>query len=147
MFTLVYISRESWKMRRQELFLILTQSRDYNSQHDITGLLLYHDGRFIQALEGEQDEVEKLYYKKIKKDPRHKQVETVLTRDIEKRNFPGWHMGFVSAYEEEKRNIFGFSRFLEPNYDIEQISKQTSDVWDLLLEFKTNKDMENLVDS
>jgi hypothetical protein len=70
---------------------ILQQSRAYNSQHGITGVLLQGHGIYLQALEGEQDAVNRLYAR-ITADPRHNRVEMVHCENIEQRRYGNWSM-------------------------------------------------------
>lgn len=70
---------------------ILQQSQAYNSQHGITGVLLQGQGIYLQALEGEQDAVNRLYAR-IAADPRHDRVEMVHCENIEQRRYGNWSM-------------------------------------------------------
>ncbi|MDP2419012.1 MAG: BLUF domain-containing protein [Hydrogenophaga sp.] len=70
---------------------ILQQSQAYNCQHGITGVLLQGQGIYLQALEGEQDEVNRLYAR-IASDPRHNRVEMVHCENIEQRRYGNWSM-------------------------------------------------------
>jgi hypothetical protein len=72
---------------------LLRQSRAYNAQHGITGLLLYSDGHYVQVLEGPQSAVQALYAR-IQQDPRHEQVVTVSAGPGPQRQFAEWSMGF-----------------------------------------------------
>ncbi len=93
MICLTYISFATHLMSDDELKEILSVARETNEHLGITGILLYRDGFFIQALEGEEVVVNKLY-EKIRQDPRHRNVMTVDIHPITERAFVGWHMGF-----------------------------------------------------
>ena len=54
-FQLVYASRAAQPFTDAELVELLTRSRQKNDRLDVTGMLLYHDGSFIQALEGNRE--------------------------------------------------------------------------------------------
>lgn len=64
-------------------------------------------GRFIQALEGEEEDVLRLY-DTIKQDTRHQQVTLLHTGPIDARTFAGWTMGFRSLLEDEYLQIPGY---------------------------------------
>ena len=145
MHSLVYTSEETWRMSRQDLLLILSQSRKNNEAWGITGLLVYHAGRFLQVLEGSEDNVMDLY-KNINDDSRNKNVTTILNDEVSERNFPDWTMAFVSISEEEKNNIRGFSKFLEPEYDVSSLIKLPKEVFELLLDFRRDATMRKMVD-
>ncbi|MDQ1082065.1 MULTISPECIES: BLUF domain-containing protein [Microbacterium] len=72
---------------------LLAQSRASNSEHDLTGMLLYRRGRFFQVLEGPQDAVDELMAK-IGRDPRHTDVRVLLTEQLDERRFSEWTMGY-----------------------------------------------------
>jgi hypothetical protein len=67
---IVYISAATYLMDENELKEILEVSRKNNQSSGITGLLLYHEGNFIQVLEGEKTAINALY-DKITIDNRH----------------------------------------------------------------------------
>jgi hypothetical protein len=92
-FTLVYISRATSKMSDQNLEDILTVSRRNNIPSGISGMLIYKDGEFMQALEGKRDDVEKLY-ELISQDKRHDEILVLARKEIPQRCFADWSMGF-----------------------------------------------------
>jgi hypothetical protein len=107
MYYLIYISTAVRPMRQLDLIDILTKSRDKNLQNNITGLLLYAQGTFIQVLEGDQEDVLATYYD-ITKDDRHKNIIKLVTGPLEKRVFPKWSMGFASVSTEKLKEIEGY---------------------------------------
>jgi len=92
MFCLVYASAGVTEWSALEVEAMLLGFREKNASLNITGLLLYKDGSFLQALEGEESVVRKLY-DTIASDPRHQQVTLMLEIPIEERSFPDWSMG------------------------------------------------------
>jgi hypothetical protein len=90
---LVYLSTSRDLMTDQQLADLLAQSQRNNAALDITGSLIYHDGNFIQLLEGPEENVLTLY-EKIKNDHRHLSVTTLVQSPIEKREFDNWSMAF-----------------------------------------------------
>ena len=73
---------------------ILKESQAYNSQHGITGVLCQGQGIYLQALEGERGEVNRLYAR-IFADKRHNRVEMVHCESINQRRFENWSMAHV----------------------------------------------------
>lgn len=57
MIQLVYMSAALWRPTRSDLVTLLAKARQNNSQLGVTGMLLYHDGSFMQVLEGEEPAV------------------------------------------------------------------------------------------
>jgi hypothetical protein len=89
----LYRSRATQALTEADLQALLEWSRTYNAQHQITGLLLYSDGQFVQLFEGPEAVVQPLYAK-IQADPRHTQVVTVSNGPGPQRWFADWHMAF-----------------------------------------------------
>src|SRR5688572_12980573 len=81
MLSLLYVSTSIKLFSEEELLEMLKVSRDNNKALDITGLLLYKGGNFMQVLEG-PDEVVNSLYEKIKIDPRHKDVTVISSEQI-----------------------------------------------------------------
>ena len=50
-------------MEADELKAILSAARTNNSKKDISGMLVYHAGSFLQVLEGPEDTVTELFGK------------------------------------------------------------------------------------
>ena len=80
-------------MDDRELELLVAVSRVHNATVGITGMLLYLDGNFIQVLEGSHTEVVRLY-DRIRSDPRHLGIMTLVQGNVSKRAFPDWSMGY-----------------------------------------------------
>ena len=104
---LVYISTAHRLMSDSELLDILRVSRNNNKQNNLTGMLLYGEGTFIQVLEGNEEAL-KTTYGLIKADKRHKNVIQVAEGEIDERSFPDWSMGFKSANAQELAYLSGF---------------------------------------
>lgn len=98
--TIVYVSAATRPMSEDELDALLTQAREKNARLGITGILLYHDGNFMQMLQGPQDAVRALYAA-IEVDPRHHMVITLVDESGLPREFADWAMacGRLDAQE------------------------------------------------
>lgn len=100
----------------------------------VTGMLLYLDPFFVQALEGEEAVVDELF-NIIKKDSRHYKVSLIYKKPIEERHFPDWTMGFSKISYKDMEAIDGFSEFLQsPTADF--LSRSHNEVDELLYKFK-----------
>lgn len=93
MHSLVYRSVADESFELPEIYSMLSNAKDYNAEHGITGCLLYHNSQFLQLLEGEKQEVEKLF-DKIVKDPRHHSVVVIENDESDIRLFKTWSMAF-----------------------------------------------------
>lgn len=108
----VYFSTSSWLFTPEDIKDILQQSRSWNAQVGITGVLLYMRGHIIQVLEGDKPAVDTLF-ERIKTDTRHKQVICVLNQSIKARLFSQWSMGYeaLTIHQfDEVRTIIDLDR-------------------------------------
>jgi hypothetical protein len=107
---LLYVSNTSRDVAPAELDAILAVSRTNNAALDVTGLLLFIDGGFLQILEGEERTIRELYAR-IAADRRHWETRLMLDRESP-RAFTGWSMGFErpSADDPETAGMFGITR-------------------------------------
>ncbi len=70
---------------------------------------------FLQAIEGEDTEVE-ILFEKIKHDPRHHSILKVYKNPITERTFSDWTMGFNLIDDADPEGLDGYSDFLSrPN--------------------------------
>jgi hypothetical protein len=90
---LVYASR-STNRSEHDLPAILEWSRRVNPELEVTGVLCYLDGVYMQYLEGEESKVDALF-KSIRADKRHGTVTSLERRAIAKRAFPEWSMALL----------------------------------------------------
>ena len=112
MISLAYASSASSYFSEDELARLLENSRSKNARLELTGALLYENGRFIQVLEGPEAAVRALYAK-IKTDPRHRGFHMVSNERITTRLFPDWTMGFHALTGSDASKVPGFNKFFE----------------------------------
>lgn len=93
-YSIVYISTAIADFKEADLVQLLKQTRGFNEQAGITGVLLYGGGRFVQVLEGCPAAVRQLYAR-IKADPRHAHLEKLADGPVARREFKEWYMGFA----------------------------------------------------
>ncbi|MBA4000461.1 BLUF domain-containing protein [Brevundimonas sp.] len=73
---------------------ILGVSERNNRRDRLTGVLLSHDGWFLQALEGARIDIDRLLTR-LHKDPRHTDIRMLGFETIRERTFPEWSMGQI----------------------------------------------------
>jgi hypothetical protein len=98
--SLVYSSTAAVPFSEMDLALLLATSRLNNEARSLTGVLLYRDGQFMQALEGPEHTV-RAVFATIAADPRHEGVWTLDERPIEHRGFGSWAMGYRALTEAD----------------------------------------------
>jgi hypothetical protein len=126
LFHLGYVSTETRPMRGPDLAGLLQSARDFNRAHDVTGLLLYREGSFLQVLEGREEDV-RLVFDRIRHDPRHQDVKVLFEQPLEAREFSDWRMAFIDLDGVDIAGLPGFSDFLiderEPRRFLEALSQ------------------------
>lgn len=137
MFFNVYVSSAIKLFSQSELLDLLAKSRGNNAKLGITGMLLYKDGNFMQALEGEEIAVRALYTK-IGRDPRHRGMITILEGPLEERQFMNWSMGFCDLNSAAVLSTPGYSEFLNTPLTGEEYSSDPTRSQKLLMMFKEN---------
>lgn len=110
-FQLLYISAACKEFSEEELAEILSKARTSNEKLNVSGMLLFHEGSFIQALEGDEEAVNTLYAK-ISKDSRHSETRVLFRGYQSERHFAGWSMGFYRSRQSARENLEGFHHFL-----------------------------------
>ncbi|MGI9285928.1 MAG: BLUF domain-containing protein [Pseudomonadales bacterium] len=131
----IYVSTAVSRMSEDDLVHLLRQARRRNKRLDITGMLLYQNGRFMQVLEGDEDQVNEIYLA-IQNDWRHKNVDTLRAEQIERRNFPDWSMGFRNIDTLESVNEPGLTRLLDKGFKADFFRENYVEAHALLLAFK-----------
>ncbi|PXX41847.1 BLUF domain-containing protein [Undibacterium pigrum] len=89
---LLYASRAVDEKMCDIVQSIVSQSRQHNPQHGITGVLCHSDQVFMQVLEGGREAVNTLY-SHILRDERHTDVMLLDYEEILERRYAGWTMG------------------------------------------------------
>ena len=95
MHQIVYTSTASEDFSTTDLKKLLVGARTRNKALGVSGMLVFHDGIFLQALEGEQRAVNEIFAS-IRSDRRHRDID-VLHRGpgFDQRVFGDWSMGFA----------------------------------------------------
>lgn len=104
LYQMVYRSDAQDGFDPAEINNILEASNRNNVTKNITGMLFYKKGIFLQVLEGKKSDVLSLY-EKILKDPRHKNSKVYWDSNVSERSFPSWSMAFKDLSELSGENI------------------------------------------
>lgn len=137
MYSLVYVSSASTLFAKEQLMALLQRARERNEAAQLTGVLLYKDGNFMQALEGEQENVKRIF-RRICADDRHKGVIVLLAGSVEKRSFPDWSMGFRDLRSLELSELPGFNDFMNTTLSPKEFASNPDRAHKLLLTFKVS---------
>jgi hypothetical protein len=91
---LIYASRQAPHVARAPegpLSHILASSQRNNEMNDVTGLLISHEGWFLQALEGPEEAVDATFTR-IRHDRRHEDFRILSDEATRERRFERWSM-------------------------------------------------------
>jgi hypothetical protein len=104
--SLIYASRSSESFHEHEIPDLLQQVRIANAKQQITGMLLYIGGSFLQVLEGQPEMVDAVFTK-IQKDRRHTALTLIARDSVPERSFEGWTMMHKTLDPVEASEIMG----------------------------------------
>lgn len=93
MYCLMYVSLVANLCSPAQVNEILEVSKRNNPKLEVTGVLIFYSGVFLQVLEGPEHSVKKLFGK-ISMDKRHYLIKTIQEGPVAKRSFPDWSMAF-----------------------------------------------------
>ena len=85
---------------------ILGASERNNRRDGLTGVLMRHGGRFLQAIEGRRTDVDRLM-DRLRADPRHENIRLLSDQDIPTRLFPEWPMTLAQMTPAATRVLNG----------------------------------------
>jgi hypothetical protein len=132
--TITYVSTAVKLFSKAELVNLLEKSRHNNALHEITGMLLYKNGNFMQTIEGPQAAVQQLY-QNIQLDPLHYHVITMLNEPTDERIFSNWHMGFVHLGDPDIDAMPSFANFFQDPHTLAEFAQSPSPAKQLLSTF------------
>lgn len=115
-----------------EIDALLVDARDFNAKCDVSGVLLHHDGNFLQYIEGPTAGVAAVY-RRILQSRRHHGLIELFNGPVMERNFPQWQMGFAESPLSALQSISQAS-WLNQMAQLER-HRQRSVGLDLLLDF------------
>ena len=130
---IIYMSAATGFMKDDDLLTLLNECQEKNSINDISGILLYKDGSFMQYIEGEQKNIKALY-NKICWDKRHRHVIKIQEGNSRERIFEGWTMGFYNMDKTE--SLPTFDEFIYDTVDFNDLKKKPSVAYRLLMSFR-----------
>lgn len=105
---LIYCSQVDAKVGAQDIKQILAASRRNNPSAGLTGTLVFTGSYFLQCLEGDRNQVNETY-QRIATDPRHRKPVVLSMREITRRSFGTWTMGYVGHTAENRALFLNYS--------------------------------------
>ena len=100
----IYVSSAAPDISEHDALKFLNEARKANRTNDVSGMMLYIGGCFLQLLEGETTKVD-IVCRKIFQDKR--EMRMILREPIAEREFPEWTMGFEAVAPLEAARLLG----------------------------------------
>ena len=94
-YAISYVSSVSHTLSNDQIQEVLDYSRNWNIEHNITGILLYSEGNFFQVLEGDKDLLQSLF-SRISMDGRHRNLITLFRKEVSETKFNTYKSDFIS---------------------------------------------------
>ena len=113
---------------------ILDSSVRRNRQNDITGMLLYSEGHFMQVLEGDEPAV-LATYQRIWDDRRHHCLTLLQAHSVAQRCFTDWSMGFRQLNTADAAAFPLHAPYFEYGFDPQVLLGQPGVALDMLQRF------------
>jgi hypothetical protein len=118
-----------------DLINLLHKARINNTRLNVTGMLLYKEGNFLQLLEGEEQVVMDLY-EFIKTNTDHHSATILDKTEISERLFGDWSMGFHNLQDEAVQALPGYNQFMNTAFTLETFADDPNGCLDLLKLFR-----------
>lgn len=128
---IVYTSKASTDVDDAQVVKIHMTALKNNVQRDVTGMLLYTKGTFLQVIEGEASTIDRLL-EKIRSDTRHHDVEIVVRNSIKHREFKNWSMGYRRLDDSDVKALLNFAPFFQDGFDARSFCDQPGLSLDIL---------------
>lgn len=135
---LIYTSHSVQPMSEAKLAEILVRSIANNCMNNLTGMLLYRDGTFIQLLEGQGERVDAVF-RKIQSDSRHERVCLHLRTPCKEREFGNWSMGFSCINDRDLQKLKGYTPFGNGRFNIDALASNPQFCVDILKMFAEDR--------
>jgi hypothetical protein len=100
----IYVSSAAPEISEHDTVKFLNEARKANRQNDVSGMMLYIGGCFLQLLEGEATKVD-IACRAIFRDKR--EMRLILREPITEREFSEWTMGFEAVAPLEAARLLG----------------------------------------
>ncbi len=99
--TICYVSSTNYGIVHNDLNHLFHITKRNNIHLNVSGILILKNGNLLQLLEGEKQDVNKMY-KKIRKDNRHHNIIQILNTSSSDRLFENYDTGFAIINNRRK---------------------------------------------
>ncbi|UAB81465.1 BLUF domain-containing protein [Marixanthomonas sp. SCSIO 43207] len=111
--SICYVSSATDNLNENEMDLLFNTVLHKNKGLNITGILLYYYGNFLQVLEGDEEALKSLF-ETIKKDKRHQNLITIYDKKNDHSIFDEYKTGFsIIKTENDLKNLKAYLKLSE----------------------------------
>ncbi len=108
--SLCYVSSAKESLPSIDLEHLFHVNKRNNTELNISGILIYNNGNFLQILEGEEHKINTLFAK-ISDDSRHSNIIKLIHSPIDERIFDDYESGFIVV--EDSKNLYQLKSYLD----------------------------------
>jgi len=128
------MSVQAQTLRDVDIEELLFYARENNKRLAITGVLLLIQGKFIQYIEGYEEDIDKVY-ESIKVDTRHNDLLLLDSGFVDKRQYNSWSMAYRKVKNSEINDILGYSELNLDDLFLNPAEEKTHPVLKVLYNF------------
>ena len=134
---LVYTSHATVSLSKRDLLDLLHEARGYNMIDNISGVLMYKEGYFLQVIEGDPETIDALFIR-LKKDTRHSDIKILFETPTDHRLFENWAMGCADFDDPSLSMLPGLRTDLADPKVVEELVNNLPEVANFLIENLTD---------
>ncbi len=97
LFSITYTSVRIGAFAVKDIVTLAERAAAYNAVSEVTGFLCHADGRYLQVIEGEYEEVNRIYHTRIVPARSHRDLRLLHLQVQYARRFADWAMGFANV--------------------------------------------------
>jgi hypothetical protein len=131
---LIYTSSACRQLSAADIDKILESSQRHNVENNVTGILLYGSGNFLQVLEGEEAAIDETMTR-IAADDRHHGIIEILREVVTSRDFGAWAMGFRGLTANDVRTLDGYAPYFKNKANAATLGARPGVALDILRHF------------
>lgn len=113
---LVYASDAGQTLGEAQLNDIVARTHHAGDGASVTGMLVHKDGHCLHLLEG-QSRVVQHVYNTIRRDPRHREIQTIMVRYVDERTFDDQPVLYLDLDEAKLHALPAFTYLTRGRFD------------------------------
>jgi hypothetical protein len=108
LFSITYVSTRVGDFIAKRIVDLAERASAYNSVSEVTGFLCHVDALFLQTIEGEYAEVNRIYHTRIVPARTHRNLRLIQLETHAERRFANWTMGFADITPADRALLLRF---------------------------------------